>query len=423
MLVKSDDASQPHQAARFPLSTPEFVTLIALLTALTALSIDIMLPALPKIASALGATTENERQLVLSVYFAGFAAGQFLFGPLSDSYGRRNPLLFGLALYTIGTVLAIVATSFAMLLFARAFQGFGAAAPRIVAIAVVRDRFAGREMARIMSFVTMVFVIVPILAPTLGEAIVRFSDWHIIFWVLLAMGLVATLWSGFRLPETFHQNDRLPFNARTIWRACAVVATTRQTAGYSVALGFSFGLLFSYIITSQQIFVDVYELGADFPIAFGLIAAFLAAASILNAKLVRRVGMRGVSHRAIIGGLAVCGVMAAFGFPDKPPLWAFGIFMSAVFLCFGLMSANFNSLAMEPMGHIAGTASSLIGFYTTVAATALGAIVGHSFDGSVRPLCIGITLQFAAVLVTVLVTERGRLMKHCDAPDVKVKAA
>ncbi|ADP72112.1 drug resistance transporter, Bcr/CflA subfamily [Rhodomicrobium vannielii ATCC 17100] len=422
MLVKSDDAAQP-QATRFPLSTPEFVTLIALLTALTALSIDIMLPALPKIASALGATTDNEQQLVLSVYFAGFAIGQFLFGPLSDSYGRRNPLLFGLALYTIGTVLAVTATSFAMLLFARAFQGFGAAAPRIVAIAVVRDRFAGREMARIMSFVTMVFVVVPILAPTLGEAIVQFSDWHIIFWVLLGMGLLATLWSGLRLPETFHQSDRLPFTARNIWAACAAVATTRQTAGYAVALGFSFGLLFSYIITSQQIFVDVYGLGAEFPIAFGLIAAFLAAASIINAKLVRRVGMRGVSHRAILGGLAVCGVMAAFGFPDKPPLWAFGTFMAAVFLCFGLMSANFNSLAMEPMGHIAGTASSLIGFYTTVAAAVLGTIVGQSFDGSVRPLCIGISVMFAATLATVLVTERGRLMKHCDAPEVKVKAA
>jgi len=179
-----------------------------------------------------------------------------------------------------------------------------------------------------------------------------------------------------------------------------------------------FGLLLSYIVSAQQIFVDVYGLGSRFPIAFGAISCFLVAASVLNALLVRRIGMRGVSHRAIFAGLAVCGLMALAGFPEKPPLLAFGLYMGIVFFCFGVIMPNFNALSMEPMAHIAGTASSLAGFYSTIAAAAFGTAIGRSFDGTVRPLCIGITVLFIATLVTVLITERFKLMQHKSAPDV-----
>jgi len=418
MLVKSQGAAS--QTAQFPLSFLEFVSLIALLMALTALSIDVMLPALPQIGNALGVGDQNDRQLVISVYFVGFAAGQLLFGPLSDHYWRRQPLLVGLALYIAGTIIALSSGSFAGLLVARVFQGFGASAPRVIALAVVRDRFGGREMARVMSFVMMVFIVVPILAPGVGEIILEVSGWRVIFYFLLLAAASSLVWAWLRLPETRHEEDRLPFSAASIWHATELVITTRQTVGYMIGMGFVFGLLLSYIISAQQIFVDVYGLGSRFPVAFGAIACFLVASSGLNAVFVRRIGMRGVSHRAIFAGLAVCGVMALSGFPEKPPLPLFGLYMGIVFFCFGVIMPNFSALSMEPMGHLAGTASSLVGFYSTVAGAVFGTAIGQAFDGSVRPLSVGITLLFIATLVTVLITEKFRLMQHKAPPDVQL---
>ncbi len=404
------------QTAQFPLSFGEFVALIALLMALTALSVDVMLPALPQIGQALGVGNANDRQLILSFYLLGFAFGQFVFGPVSDRFGRRPPLLFGLALYLGGTTLAIASGTFAGLLAARVLQGFGAAAPRVIAVAIVRDRFQGREMSRVMSFITMVFIIVPVLAPAVGEGILQFSDWRSIFFFLLLAAIVSVIWASSRLPETRAAEDRLPLSVRAIWHAVKLVTLTRQTAGYVVAMGFVFGLLISYIMSAEQIFVDVYGLGARFPIAFGAISCFMIAASLLNASAVRRAGMRSISHRAIFAALAACGIMALAGYPEKPPLLLFCGFMASVFFCFGLIMPNFNALAMEPMGHIAGTASSVAGFLSTGTAVVAGTLIGRSFDGGVRPLCIGITLLFLATLGVILITERFRLMQHNAPP-------
>lgn len=416
MSVKFPEAAP--QAAQFPLSFVEFVSLMALLQALTALSIDVMLPALPQIGKALGAGDDNARQLVISIYFIGFAAGQFLFGPLSDHYGRRPPLLIGVGLYVAGTILALASGSFAALLAARVLQGFGAAAPRVIALAIVRDRFGGREMARVMSFVSMVFIFVPILAPSVGEVILQLSGWRVIFYFLLAVAASCMLWSWLRLPETRHEEDRLPVSIHSIGRAAILVVTTRQTCGYTVALGFIFGILLGYIVSAQQIFGDMYGLGSRFPVAFGVISLFLIAASGLNALFVRKLGMRQVSHAAIFAGLLLCALMALAGFPEKPPLLVFGAFIGGVFFCFGVMTPNFSALSMEPMGHIAGTASSLAGFYSTAAGAVFATLIGQSFDGTVRPLCIAITLLFIATLVTALVTERFKLMQHKDTPRV-----
>jgi MFS transporter, DHA1 family, multidrug resistance protein len=418
--IANDAAPAPPLLAKFPLSFVEFVALIALLMALTALSIDVMLPALPEIARSLGAAGENDRQLILSLYLLGFASGQFLFGPLSDRFGRKKPLLIGLALYALGTVLASASQSFHGLLAARVIQGMGAAAPRVIALAIVRDRFDGREMARVLSFAMMVFIVVPILGPSVGEGILQFSSWRSIFAVLLVAALVATLWASVRLPETRSPEDRLPLSSKALWDAVWLALNTRQTLGYVLAMGFVFGLLVSYIVTAEQIFVDVYGLGPRFPIVFGAIAVFMVAASVANARLVRRIGMRVVSHSAMLGALAACGMMALAGYPEKPPLILFCGFMAAVFFCFGLIMPNFNALAMEPMGRVAGTASSLAGFYSTGAAAAFGTLIGRSFDGSLRPLCIGITLLFLATFVAVLITERFRLLRPNPAHGAKI---
>lgn len=410
MLVKPVQAAP--RAAPFPLSSVEFVALMALLMALTALSVDVMLPALPQIGLSLGVVKGNDRQLILSVYLAGFAAGQFLFGPASDRFGRRPLLLFGLALYIAGTLLAVSSASFPGLLAARALQGLGAASPRVIALAIVRDRFEGREMSRVMSFITMVFIVVPMLAPGVGEGILLFSSWRSIFFLLLLVAVAGAVWVTVRLPETRPPEDRLPLSAGAIWHAVKLVTLTRQTIGYVIAMGFVFGLLVSYVMSSEQVFVEVYGLGGRFPIAFGSIAAFMIAASLVNASAVRKAGMRRLSHCALLGALAACAIMAIAGYPEKPPLLLFCGFMAAVFFCFGLAMPNFNALAMEPMARVAGTASSVAGFYSTTAAAILGTLIGRSFDGGVRPLCIGITLLFLATLLAVLVTERFRLMQQ-----------
>ncbi len=409
--------------AEFPLSPGEFVALIALLMALTALSVDIMLPALPAIGQALGVGNANDRQLVLTFYLLGFAGGQLIFGPLSDRFGRRPPIFFGLVLYLCATISAVASGSFTGLLVSRAFQGLGAAAPRVIAMAIVRDRFEGREMARTMSFITMVFVIVPILAPAIGEGILQFTDWRSIFYLLLIVAIASMIWMSIRLPETQAEQDRLPLSATMVWHAFKLVATTRQTLGYIIAMGFVFGLLFSYIISAEQVFVDTYGLGPVFPIVFASISCFMIAASVLNAAIVRRAGMRGLSHRALILAVAACAAMALMGYPEKPPLLLFAGFMATVFFCFGLIMPNFNALAMEPMGHIAGTASSIAGFYSTAAAAILGTLIGHSFDGTVRPLCIGITLLFLATLTVVLFTEKSQLFRHKPAVAAKIPPA
>jgi DHA1 family bicyclomycin/chloramphenicol resistance-like MFS transporter len=395
--------------ARKPLTFFEFVSLIACMMALTALSIDIMLPALPRIGTALGTAAENDRQFIIVAYVAGFAIGQLFFGPLSDRFGRKPPLLVGLALYCAASAAAFASGSLGMMLAARALQGIGAAAPRVIALAIVRDRFGGRDMARVMSFVMMVFIIVPILAPAVGQEILVLSEWRAIFGILLISATALALWIALRLEETRPAEVRQPFAWADFRHALGTIAGSRQTAGYILTTGFVFGIMMSYITSAEQIFLDVYKLGSWFPLAFAGIAIFLVGAAIVNASVVRRLGMRQVSQTAMVAAVVLCAIVALFGFPKEPPLFAFCGYMAAVFFCFGLMMPNFNALALEPVGAIAGTASSVAGFYSTAAGAAFAAIVGRSFDGSVRPLMVGVTILIAATVAAVLVTERFRL--------------
>jgi DHA1 family bicyclomycin/chloramphenicol resistance-like MFS transporter len=397
----------------------EFVALIASMMALTALAVDIMLPALGQIGVALRLPEDNDRQLVITFYLLGFAAGQPFFGPLSDRFGRKKPLYAGLLLFAVASVIAATASSASEMFAARALQGFGAAAPRVIGIAIVRDRFAGRGMARVMSFVMMVFIVVPIIAPSIGQGLIQFAAWRWIFAALVAAGLGTLLWAWLRMPETLSADRRVPLTIGRLRTAIRTIVTTRQTFGYAAAFGFVFGLLMAYIGSAEQIFIDVYQLGQAFPLVFGAIASVMILASITNARLVERVGMRRVSHLALLGLIGVCGLMALAGYPEKPPLLGFGLFIAATFFCFGLMAPNFNAMAMEPVGHIAGTASSFVGFYTTTAGAFFGYLIGQSFNGSVRPLAIGFTLLAVAALITVLIVERGRLAQpqHAGSRD------
>lgn len=387
----------------------EFVALMALMMGLTALAVDIMLPALGTIGEALSVERDNDRQLIITYYLSGFALGQIVFGPISDRIGRKGPLIFGLMLFAAGDVAAIFAPSAQTLFWARALQGFGAAAPRVIALAIIRDRHAGREMAQVMSFVMMVFITVPILAPLIGQAVLHFVFWRGLFGVLLAVSLVTLLWTSWRLSDKGKAETRQHVPLIT---AAGMLVRSRQTVGYAVGFGFFFGILMSYIGSSEQIFTDVYQSGTAFPLIFAGIASVMILASFANSRLVMRHGMRRVSHLALLGLLTACGLMALAGFPERPPLAVFCLFIAAVFFCFGLIGPKFNALAMEPMGKIAGTASSFIGFYTTAAGTLLGWLIGQQFDGTIRPLTIGLTLLASSALLTVLITERFKLARQ-----------
>lgn len=399
-------------AAARDLGFPEFVALVALMMALTALSIDIMLVALPDIAATYALSDPNDRQLVITAYLLGFAAGQPVCGPLSDRFGRKPVLAGGIAVFSVGAVGALMAPDFAGLLWARALMGLGAAAPRIMAVSIVRDRFAGRGMARVMSFVMMIFIIIPIVAPSLGALILLGGDWHWIFAALLGVGLLLLGWSAVRLPETLPRDKRRPLSVSSVAGAARIVVTTRQTVGYTLAMGFMFGCLMTYIGSAQQVFMDAYDVSAEaFPLLFALVASVMAAASLTNARLVERIGMRRVSHAAVLGFVAAGLVLAAFGFPEHPPLAVLVGFLMVCFFCFGLIAPNFNALAMEPLGAIAGMGSSLTGFYGTAGGAVFGWLAGQAYDGTVRPMTLAFASFGLLALVCVLATERGRLFQ------------
>lgn len=391
----------------------EFVALTALLMALTALSIDVMLPALPEIGQALAVADPNERQLVVTSYLLGFAGGQIVYGPLSDRFGRKPVLLVSLGIFAVGALASAVAGTFEALLATRVLQGLGCAGPRVVAIAVVRDLYGGRDMARVMSFVMMVFIVAPVLAPGIGQVLLFLGSWQWIFVFLFVVGAWATAWSWLRLPETRLPETREPISlgwlATTFWQ----IISTRQTLGYTVATALVFGALLGYINSAQQIFVDIYDAGALFPVLFGIVAAAMAAAAFLNGRLVSRLGMRWLSHMALTGFLSVSALHYALALwlGGVPPLWLFCALVWFGLFFFGIAMPNFNAMAMEPLGHVAGTASSFIGAATTAGATMLGWYIGRAFDGTVLPLTLGYLILGVMALVTAAITERGRLFR------------
>ncbi|MFO1208391.1 MAG: multidrug effflux MFS transporter [Amaricoccus sp.] len=401
--------AEPAVAAPMP-RFAEFVGMIAALMALTALSIDVMLPALPQIRDEFGLADPNRQQLVITAYVTGFALGQLFYGPLSDWLGRRTVLLPGLAIYAAASFACFAAPSFEALLLARFVQGLANAAPRVVAIAIVRDVYGGRRMAEVMSFVMMVFIVVPVLAPTVGGLFLLVGSWHLIFAFLFAISLAFAVWMAFRLPETRPPAMREPLSVRWLLDAFGEAVRHRQTLGYTLATGVIFGSLMGYINSAEQIFVEVYGLGRLFPIVFGACAAALAVASFLNSRLVGRLGMRRISHGAMLGfaGLSLLHLAIALA-TGRPPLAVFVVLLALTLLCFGLMMPNFNALAMEPMGRIAGTASSFVGAVTTAVGAALGLVVGQLYDGTVIPLIAGFAASGTAGALIVLLTERWRL--------------
>jgi MFS transporter, DHA1 family, multidrug resistance protein len=387
----------------------EFVTLMAALMAITALSIDAMLPALPAIGADLAVRADNDRQWVISAFMFGFGAAQIVHGPLSDRFGRRPVLLTSLAFGVVCNLAAALAPSFTLLLVARAAAGVATASSRVLTTSIVRDRFAGNEMARVMSLIAIVFMVVPIIAPNIGQLVLLVAPCRWIFGVLAGAGVILFVWAGLRLPETLDPANRLPLRFGRVAEAFRFVLTHRLALGYTLGSTLMQGGLMGFLLSVQQVLEVEFDAAYLFGLIFAAMAIPMAAASFLNSRIVTRIGTRAVSHRAILGYTSIAALHLAIAYAGYETLWSFVILQAAMMCCFSLAGANFSAIAMEDMGQIAGTASSVQGFIGSVFGTLIGVIIGQAFDGTTVPLYTGFALCGIGAIVAVLIAERGKL--------------
>jgi DHA1 family bicyclomycin/chloramphenicol resistance-like MFS transporter len=387
----------------------EFVVLIAGLMSLNALAIDAMVPALPAIGEALDVADPNSRQLVVSLYVLGFGLTQIIYGPLSDRFGRKPVLIVSLVLYLLFALTCWAAPSFELLLAARMAQGGAAASTRVLVVSIVRDRFEGPQMARIMSLAFLAFLLVPMLAPVFGQLTLLVASWRAIFFGLALGGAIMLVWTLVRLPETLDPKYRRPLNPKTIWDGTWQTLSDRQSLGYTLAFTLMMASLMGYINSIQQIVFDVFRRPELIAATFAGVALPMAFTSWLNSRIVERIGTRRVAHAGLslftLSALIHLGIVLTV----DESLWLFIAMQGLTMACFGLASANFGSLAMQPLGHVAGTASSVQGSIGTIGGALLGLAVGQSFDGTLVPM-VGAFAAFGAIGLLILVwTERGRL--------------
>ena len=378
---------------KFP-SLTEFVIIISMMMALTALSIDAMLPALGQIGKELNVANPNSRQLIVSLIFFGLAIGQLFFGPLSDSIGRKRAIYIGYVIFVFGAFISLLSTSFLIMLLGRTLQGVGVSAPRAVSMALVRDRYEGRKMARVMSFASTVFILIPMIAPSIGQGVLSVAGWRSIFGMLIAFAFITLLGFAIRIPETLPLEKRIPFSLKRIANSVIEILKTRSALGYTITIGLVQGAFLGYLNSSQQIFQEQYALGERFPLYFSTVALSLGLASLLNARFVMLYGMRALVRWALglILGLGSLFFFIALAMGGLPPLWLLMAYLMISFFGVGILFGNVNALAMQPLGHLAGLGAALVGSLSTLISMLLGMLIGQSYDETILPLVIGLTV-------------------------------
>ena len=393
----------------------EMVFMMAMVMALNALAIDSMLPSLPDIAHALGAPSANAQQFVISFYFMGMAAGSLVHGPLADRFGRRAVILACLGGYVACALVAGLSTGWTMLLVKRVMHGVFGAAMGVVTTAIVRDRTSGDQMARLMSMIFLIFMVVPILAPSVGQMVLLFASWRWVFLLLAAMGMAMALWVWRRLPETMDPADARPISPGTLARTWAGILGHRQAMAYMLGSSFAVGANFGFLNSAQQIIAQTFGRGDIFPFAFAAVAAGMATSNFFNSRLVVRFGARRLSQTALLCFIILsCVQWLMTGVGET--LWAFLIIVGLNMSMIGFIGANFSSIAMEPFGHVAGTASSFQNATRTLLSALIGATIGHFYDGSTVPLAVGYVLCGSLSLLVILWGERGRLFTRPNPP-------
>ena len=378
------------------ISTAEFVAIMAMLVATVAISIDGMLPALSIIADELTPLRPNNAQMILSFFVAGMAAGTLIVGPLSDSFGRKPIIYYGASLYIFSSAVCVLSPSLEVILISRFLQGVGASAPRVVAQALVRDFYKGREMARISSFIMIIFALVPAIAPLLGSFVMLAFNWRFIFLMFIAFVAVSTMWMAFRIDESVTKEKRIEFNLKQVALAFKEVLSNQMILTSIITLVFAYGILFIGIFLIQPVFEQVFNRAATFPYWFATIALLAASSSYVNARLVRKLGMRmltSIAFRAQVCFSVLVFLVYWLGyFEGQFGFFCFLFWMFSIFFQAGLTMGNLTALAMEPVGHIAGTAASLVSAIATIGSVLLAAIVGQFFDGTPAAMIAGVAL-------------------------------
>ena len=411
-----------HDGVKRP-GTREMTVMLAALMGLNSFAIDAMIPALPAIGRSLHVVNENDRQLVVVAYFIGFASTQLMWGPLADRFGRKPILAAGISLYGLFALLCAFAGSFPILIASRFAMGASAAVTRVLVVAMVRDLFEREAMARVMSLVFMVFMLMPVLAPNIGLAILLVAPWEAIFGALAAYALAMLLWSGARLPETLHPEYRRSLKWRDMAGAIAETVREPQSRGYTTALTISFGALVAYIASIQQIVFEAFHQPHLIGLVFAAIAAPMALASWTNSRVVGRFGLRRVGHSATVAFTVIALIHVGVALAGKETLAMFILLQSLTMCAFAFTSSNLSTLAMEHMAPIAGTASSVQGMIGTIGGAILGFIIGRQFDGTVLPYLIGTAACAAGGLIALLLTEPKRLFARIDADPQERQAA
>ncbi|MEO0357090.1 MAG: multidrug effflux MFS transporter [Pseudomonadota bacterium] len=396
----------PHPAK----PAPAFVPMIALMMSMVALSTDIMLPALPAIAADLSVAGTKDVHLVVTTLFLGFGMAQLFVGPMADTWGRKPVVLGSFVLVIMGAVICAVAPTFETLLLGRFIQGIGIAGPRVLATTIVRDIYAGPTMARMMSIVMLTFIMVPIFAPALGQGVQALAGWRSIFGVLAAASLVSAIWYGVAQAETLAPENQRPFTPVSLYHGLAEVIGTRASLGHTMVSGFMFGPFLAYLAGSQMIYQDIYAAGALFPLYFALGAGSIGIAALTNSILVERAGVVFLARRAFqIGVLGVAiFVLWSWAHDGTPPLWSFIAFVMLTFFCIGLNFGNVAALALEPMGHMAGMASAVFGFLSTMMSIPIAWVLGAVYAGTTTPLAVGFMICGILALATFEWAVRGR---------------
>lgn len=388
----------------------EFIALITALMATGALAIDVMLPAFPDMREEYGMAADSSQVgWVVTAFFLGVAVGPWLYGPASDRFGRRAPLFAGLLLYSVAGIGAALAPSFGWLIAARFVWGLGTAAPRSLSLAMIRDRYEGEAMARLMSMIMAVFLLVPIVAPSVGAGLNAIAPWRVVFWTPALIGVALLVWAR-RLPETLRPERRRPFTRASLVEALRAVVTNRQTVCFTLAITFLMGIMMGYLASSELILEDVYGYGDWFPLFFGSVAVVLAISSLNNARLVSRLGVtRLIRRMAAAGAVAVAALnVVAFASDGRPPFWLFCVSVGLVVPMAQGLVPNCNTAAMLPVPHVAGTAAAIIATVSTAGAALIGGLLSGAFDGTVRPYSAGAGLCFAVAGVLILVGSGGR---------------
>ncbi|RDV24828.1 MFS transporter [Alteromonas aestuariivivens] len=392
------------------LGQKEFVALMALMTSLVALSIDAMLPALDQIGEAMHAASANDAHLIVSIFFAGMALGQLCFGPYCDSRGRREAILLGLCIFAIGTLVCMVADDMNTMLAGRLIQAFGVSGPRIAALAIIRDLYVGDAMARVMSFIMMVFILVPMLAPMIGQAVLIMFSWQHIFTLFLLVSLLTGIWFFSRQPETLPVSRRQPFSPGQFLRSSGYILTHGSVMGYTLGMGFNFGAFLAYLSASQTIFQGFYGAGEWFPYIFATLAFSIGLASYFNGKMVMRFGMSKLCDVASIGciGFAVVFNLLLLAYDGLPPLLVTVPVMFVGFFFIGILFGNLNAMAMQPLGSMAGLGAAIIGSLSSLFAVPISLLIDHFLDDNLYPIGLGFLVFFALTWISVRYAEHAK---------------